>query len=229
MKTIYSLFRCSLFLVLYSFSIPINGQTSDPNKKIIVLDPGHGGTDSGAIGLDKTLEKEIVLQLAAQIVKTHVLQNTSTFDLYLTRYSDTLITLKDRSRLANNLQADLFISLHCNHANNTLAQGTEMYVSKRKGAYATESVLVAYRLEKALVENLGLKSRGVKFANFQVLRETNKDCPSVLIELGFLSNRTEALFFTNNNTLKVLSHVLLQTIENYLHYERTHPCYFSEH
>ena len=78
----------------------------------ILIDPGHGGIDSGAVGKNGVLEKDLVLQIAKQLTR-----NASSFDhtpahYYLTRYADTLISLGDRTDLAKQLKADLFISLY---------------------------------------------------------------------------------------------------------------------
>lgn len=99
----------------------------DRSKKIIVIDPGHGGKDSGAIG-NGFMEKEIVLQISNQLSeKLRALGYT----VYMTRTNDTFIELKDRTKFANNKEADLFISVHANSIPKTSdpngAQGIETY------------------------------------------------------------------------------------------------------
>ena len=95
-------------------------------KKIIVIDPGHGGKDPGGIGYNKIYEKDIVLQVALKLKK--ILQNQG-YKVYLTRSKDKFIDLKERPHFANTKKADLFISLHCNiayhHKRNI--QGLEVY------------------------------------------------------------------------------------------------------
>ena len=152
----------------------------------IVIDPGHGGKDSGAVGKNGVLEKDLVLQIAKQL--TH---NTSSFDhkpahYYLTRYADTLISLGDRTDLAKQLKADLFISLHFNDAPNANAQGIEVYVYDGPSRYRKESVWLAYTIQEKLAAITRQKKRGVKFADFQVLRDLSNRCPAVLVELGFI-------------------------------------------
>ena len=83
-------------------------------QKVIVIDPGHGGTDSGAIGINDILEKDVVLNVAKEIIGLNKTLFDERFAIYPTRYTDTLISLKDRSRLAKALKADVFVSLHCN-------------------------------------------------------------------------------------------------------------------
>ena len=135
-------------------------------------------------------------------------------DIYLTRYKDTLISLSDRIRLAKILKADLFVSLHCNHSDNPNARGIEVYASKKQAKYSKESVFVGYQIEKMLCTAIGYESRGVKFANFQVLRETVGFCPSVLLELGFLSNKDEGTYISNATNIQFAANAILLSIQN---------------
>jgi len=175
------------YLVFLSISY---GQELD--KLIIVIDPGHGGTDTGAIGIDGVAEKNIVLSIATKLDSLNTKLYDNQFDIYLTRYSDTLISLRDRTRLAKRLKAAAFISLHCNQAANKKARGTEVYVDEKQKLYTQSSIQLASFIQGELHDMLGFKSRGVKPANFQVLRETTDSCPAVLLELGFLSSNDEA-------------------------------------
>ena len=116
----------------------------------IVIEPGHGGKNSGAVGENGVLEKDLVLQIAKQLT-----WNASSFDhkpahYYLTRYADTLIGLRDRTDLAKQLKADLFISLHFNDAPDTNAQGIEVYVYDGPSRYRKESVWLAYTILEKL-------------------------------------------------------------------------------
>ena len=133
-------------------------------------------------------------------------------DIYLTRYSDTLISLFDRTKLAKALEADVFISLHCNHSNNPNARGIEVYVSNNESHYLDDSTWLAFQLQAALNKELGFESRGVKFADFQVLRETIDYCPSVLLELGFLSNSDESNYYANSSNIKALAIVVMKSL-----------------
>ena len=164
------------------------GQETSTQKRIII-DVGHGGKDTGAIGINGILEKDVVLSVANAILKLNN-EMEKPLDIYLTRYNDTLISLSDRTKLAKALKADLFVSLHCNHSDNPNARGIEVYVSKKQTGYSKESTWLAFQLQAGLNKKLGFESRGVKFANFQVLQATIQYCPSVLLELGFLSNLT---------------------------------------
>lgn len=129
-------------------------------------------------------------------------------EIYLTRYSDTLISLSDRAKLVKVLKADLFISLHCNYSDNPNARGIEVYVVNTTSQYSDDSIWFAFQLQDTFRKHLGFESRGVKFANFQVLRETVGYCPSLLLELGFLSNEDEEKFLSHSNTILKMAEIL---------------------
>ena len=198
------------FVILLFKSCLLLGQDLDA-KRIIVIDPGHGGKDSGAIGRNGVLEKEVVLNIAEAILELNK-HRKSPLDIYLTRYSDTLISLSDRTKLAKALKANLFVSLHCNHSDNPDARGVEVYVAKAISKYSDDATWLAFQLQDELNKSLGFESRGMKFANFQVLRETIHDLPSVLVELGFLSNGNENVYFQKPNTYEVLALLLLKCL-----------------
>ena len=116
--------------------------------------------------------------------------------------------------MAKALKANLFVSLHCNHSDNPNARGIEVYASKKQAKYSKESVFVGYQIEKMLCTAIGYESRGVKFANFQVLRETVGFCPSVLLELGFLSNKDEGTYISNATNIQFAANAILLSIQN---------------
>lgn len=183
-----------------------------PAKKIIVIDPGHGGSDTRAIGVNGVAEKDIVLSIAKKLDSLNTKLYDNVLDIYLTRYSDTLISLSDRTRLAKSLQAHAFISLHCNHALNKNAKGIEVYVNEKQKLYSKVSVKLASLIQEELHDMLGFRSRGVKFANFQVLRETTDSCPAVLLELGFLSSEDEAQHLTKEDKHNGIALAILESI-----------------
>lgn len=213
MEHIKLIFRLLFYLSFLMPSLQVMGQEKLVKNKVVVIDPGHGGTDSGAVGINGIEEKAIVLNIAKNIVEINNTVSNSKIDIYLTRYSDTLISLSNRTRLAKGLKADLFISLHCNQSENPNAKGVEVYAPKQKGEHSNQSVFIAYTIEKALTTRLGLKSRGVKFANFQVLREMVDCCPALLVELGFLSNRNENKVLTCEDVQKGIALQLNRLIQ----------------
>ncbi len=206
--------RFLLFLSLVFWLMPLDsiGQSKGGAKTVIVIDPGHGGTDSGAIGINGIQEKDMVLKIAKKIIVLNENLLGESYEIYLTRYSDTLISLGDRAKRTRSLHVDLFVSLHFNHSGNPNAKGVEIYVP-RYGEHLQESILMAYLLQKGMKQNIGLKSRGVKFANFQVLRETVDYCPTVLVELGFLSNLDEAQHLTEDENVLAVALSLLSGLK----------------
>ena len=199
------------FVVLLLKMCIFFGQQSSTQKRI-VIDVGHGGKDSGAIGVNGIQEKDVVLNIANAILElNNGLDNP--LDIYLTRYSDTLFSLLDRTKLAKALKADLFVSLHCNHSDNANARGVEVYVANKESVNQHDSTWLAFQLQDMLNKTLGFESRGVKFANFQVLRDTIDYCNSIIVEMGFLSNLDEESYFTNDINLKALAHTILNFLK----------------
>ena len=198
------------FVILLLKMCFIFGQESTAQKRIII-DVGHGGKDSGAIGLNDIQEKDVVMSVANAILRLNT-DLKKPLDIYLTRYSDTLISLSDRTKLAKALKADLFVSFHCNHSDNPYARGIEVYVAKAMSKYSDDATWLAFQLQDDLNKSLGFESRGVKFVNFQVLRETIGYCTSVLLELGFLSNEDESSYIINNANQMALAKAILKSL-----------------
>ena len=184
-----------------------------PDKEILVIDPGHGGTDPGAIGTNGVKEKDVALTIAKEIVRWNHTLLDGTYDIYLTRYTDTLISLGDRSGLAKALQADVLVSLHCNHAENSEAKGIEVYIHNSQNR-CKESLELGVSILVEAVDNLGIHDRGVKTANFQVLRELTH-CPAVLVELAFLSHQDEAGYLENGRNIRAVALAILLGIDKF--------------
>ncbi|MDC6367338.1 MULTISPECIES: N-acetylmuramoyl-L-alanine amidase [Flavobacteriaceae] len=184
-------------------------------KKVVVIDPGHGGMDSGAIGVNGIYEKDVVLDVAQEILKLNKSLFNNELDIYLTRYNDTLISLSDRSRLAKSLKADVFVSLHCNASQNT-SRGVEVYVHNSESSNSKTSFALGVAVLNENTQKLGFKKRSVKFANFQVLRETISYCPSVLVEMGFMTDTDEADYFLETRNIKALALTVLMGVMGYL-------------
>jgi len=185
-------------------------------QKVIVIDPGHGGKDAGAIGINELQEKHVVLNIAQEILRWNKTLLNDKFDIYLTRYTDTLISLSDRTKLAKALNADVFISLHCNHANNSSAKGVEVYVPNSNSRFTDGAIELGLAVLNESTINLGFKNRGVKIANFQVLRDSNLHYPSVLFEMGFISNTDEANYFFKFKSSTSIALAILMGTSNYL-------------
>ncbi|WP_422350836.1 N-acetylmuramoyl-L-alanine amidase family protein [Flagellimonas sp.] len=207
-----------VFVLLMCNFQPFFGQEM-VHKEILVIDPGHGGMDSGAIGINGVKEKDVALSVAREIVRWNHSLLDGKYDIYLTRYTDTLISLGDRSKLAKALQADVFVSLHCNHAENPEAKGMEVFVHNSHNSYSKESLALGVSILNEVVQNLGIRNRNVKSDNFHVLRE-NTFCPSVLVEMAFLSHRDEADYILRIKSIRALALAILLGIDN-LKFEKT--------
>jgi len=140
----------------------------------------------------------------------------NTLDIYLTRYKDTLISLRDRTKLVKVLQPDIFISIHCNQADRREARGIEVYVQQPNTYTNSDLQSKSENLSESILsefdKTLGFKIRGMKYANFQVLRETQDICPGVLLEVGFLSNREEAEHSRRKESVRGYGMVILQVL-----------------
>ncbi|MGC8938578.1 MAG: N-acetylmuramoyl-L-alanine amidase, partial [Thermodesulfovibrio sp.] len=103
-----------------------DGEVKNILKRKIVIDPGHGGKDPGAIGPSGLKEKDVTLDIALKVKE--LLKNEPSFEVILTRDRDVFIPLNERTEIANRLQADLFISIHANASSNSYARGIETYI-----------------------------------------------------------------------------------------------------
>ncbi|MGP4074511.1 N-acetylmuramoyl-L-alanine amidase [Halobacillus sp. K22] len=157
--------------------------------KTIIIDAGHGGRDPGAIGFTGILEKDLTLQTAKAL--KHQLQ-TQGANVILTRKEDNYVALAVRNYHSLNSQADAFISLHFNSAPvNVSANGISSYY------YHFKDKQLAASIQQEMVHETSLTDRGVRLGNFHVLRENNK--PAVLLELGFISNKSEEGFVNSTS------------------------------
>ena len=174
----------------------------------IVLDPGHGGKDTGKVnGPYKYTEKAATLDTAARL---KILLEKQGFEVVFTRTKDVFVDLDDRPALAANAKADLFISLHYNAgpAGDSSSDGIETYcltpagqkstnAGKAKSTtgvepgnrFDTANMALGWGIQRRLVKSTGADDRGVRRARFAVLRTLT--CPGVLIEGGFMSSRKE--------------------------------------
>lgn len=158
------------------------------NGKTIVIDAGHGGYDSGAVGIgSKILEKVYTLKVADQLAEK---LKSNGAKVILTRDDDSYITLSQRVSLSHTYNADAFLSLHFDSSKYTSATGTSVFY------YSGTDSRLANKVLPELVSKTGQRNRGTKFGNYQVLRTNSQ--PSILIELGFLSNYWEEAMITSS-------------------------------
>lgn len=202
-------------LVFLNLSYAQNGKDQARNP-IVVIDPGHGGKDAGATTRNGIKEKDIALGIASKIVVLNNKLVENPLLLYLTRYTDTLISLGDRTELTKRLKADIFISIHCNQAINRTASGTEVFIHPKSEVQASASAYLGFTIQKVLADVLGIKKRGLKYGNFQVLRDNSNHSASILLELGFLSQTDEAIYLSQEDSQNAVALVILQSIIKFL-------------
>ncbi len=202
----------AVLLLLFGSLSDLKAQQPLAKKRTVIIDAGHGGNDSGAISKNGPMEKDVVLDIAKWIVRWNGELYGGKLEIYLSRDGDSLISLSDRTGLARALRPDLFLSLHCNHSDNGSAKGLEAYVHDRDGKYVGESQRMAAILLSGPDKDLGLVSRGVKRADFQVLRDTRNTCPSILLELGFLSRREESEYLGKSYKRAALALAILESV-----------------
>ncbi len=190
----------------------------------VIIDPGHGGKDPGAIGVGRLREKDVVLRIAKELREQLLREG---LEVHLTREDDRFLTLEQRTRIANRLRGDLFVSIHANAARNRQTSGVETYLldtrydrqtarvaARENGTTIAEldelqlilaslrlgySERYAARLARHVQDGIsarlrrrfrGTRDLGVKRGPFLVLFQA--DMPAILVEVGFLSNRSEA-------------------------------------
>lgn len=197
-------------------------------KPVIVIDPGHGGQDPGAIGGNGSKEKTVTLAIAQELKKQ--LEATGRYKVFLTRNSDTFIKLQDRVAIARKHKADLFMSLHADSIDKPGVSGASIYTLSNKASDAQTAKLAARENQADLIAGVDLSHEDKQVANILIdlaMRDTMNqskffantvvkkvddkgirllekphryagfavlkapDIPSVLIEMGFMSNKKE--------------------------------------
>lgn len=173
--------------------------------KTIVIDAGHGGKDHGTTGVNGTMEKMLTLQTA--LLLSEKLKQVGA-NVILTRADDRFLSLSERVNIAGGNKADAFISIHYDSALNRTASGLTVYYYKE----------IDRSLADALVEPLsqltGIQQRGVRVGNYHVLRENSH--PSVLLELGYLSNPNEEAFVVSQTYQQSVTEAICNGLLRYL-------------
>lgn len=229
--------------------------SNEGRKYVVVLDAGHGGKDSGARG-SISFEKDIVLEVTRQVGE-YIKKHLPNVEVIFTRKDDTFIKLYERANIANENEADLFVSIHANASPSKNSRGTETFVMglhKTEGnlevaqkensvvaleedyteqyegydphspeSYIIFSLMTNAHLEQSLKaaelvqtefrERARRKDRGVKQAGFLVLWKTTM--PSILVELGFISNRQEETYLNSEQGKDYLASAIFRAIRGY--------------
>ena len=230
---------------------PPKPQRSGDRRRVIVLDPGHGGVDPGTVGVTGSYEKHITLAVAKAAKK--VMEASGRYRVVLTRTRDVYVRLRDRFEIAHNNKAEMFISLHADSIGSRKIRGGSIYTLSDRASdkeaedlakkenksdiiagadlsgYASEvsRVLIdlaqndtnreSWHLAKMLVgelkKNIKLLRTSHRYAGFAVLKSPN--VPSALIELGYLSNRTDEKNLKSPRYRKGIGQALLRAADRY--------------
>ena len=225
--------------------------------RTVVIDPGHGGQDPGALGKGGTREKDVVLAVGLKL--REALRRTGRYRVVMTRDRDTFIPLRQRVRIARQARAELFISLHADSAASSAVRGAGIYtlsetasdkeaaaLARREnrsdiiagvdltqsGDEVTNLILIdlvqretmndSARFARVAVDAVGdtirLRRNPHRFAGFRVLRAP--DVPSVLVELGFLSNTAEEQKLRSESWRRRVADALVAAVDNYFEHRR---------
>ncbi len=179
----------------------------------IFIDPGHGGPDPGAVANSVT-EQNVNLNVSLELKRLLDAAGYSTM-IYRTNNTENVLSdknadLSNRANMANNWGANYFVSIHTNSSVNPAANGAEVYVYRFGG----RAEALAQSVLNSIVNTLGSKDNGVRQANFAVLRRT--DMPAILVELGYLSNPTEALNLNSSAWQRAVAKAIFDGIYNYV-------------
>lgn len=178
-----------------------------PNRRLVVMiDPGHGGKDSGAIGLEGLQEKNVILPISQQVA---ALLQQQGIQVILTRSSDYFVDLAPRVQMARQYHADLFVSIHANSIDNRPdVSGLETY-------YYSSGSRLAQTIHNNILRNIDIRDRGVRQARFYVLR--NNPMPAVLVEVGFVTGTQDeprlATTQYQNQMAQAIANGILQYIQ----------------
>ncbi len=184
------------------------------SKVTWVIDPGHGGHDTGCEGR-RSNEKTISLAVAKEVGRL-VKQNISGVRVVFTREKDKYPTLSERCHMANARGAELFVSIHVNSAPNPYVRGTESFYATNvplSGTQAGKSELLALLLQRQYLAHGREVSRGVKQRELYVCENTNM--PSVLTEIGFITNEVEEAYMTSEAGQKELADAIYKALAEY--------------
>ena len=184
----------------------------------IAIDPGHGGSDSGAIGPTGIMEKSVTMRVSRELKR---LLEAEGAQVVLTRTGDTEVSekgaaatsveeLQARCDVANQANADIFLSIHADAFTNREVKGTTAYYYE-KGT--KQSRLLADSVRTALIDSIGTVDRGTQTCNFYVVKHT--DMPAILVEISFISNPDEEKMMNSETGVKKIARGIADGIADY--------------
>jgi len=195
----------------------INGITGLKGR-VIVIDPGHGGSDSGAIGPTGVMEKSITLRVGNELRRLLTQEGAM---VYMTRSTDKEVSpkrskatdieeLQARCDVANQKNADIFVSIHMDSFTNDAAKGTTGYYYSLGNK---RSRILADKIRAGVIDQIGTQSRGTQSSNFYVVKHT--DMPATLVELAFISNKNEEQLMNSEDGIKKAAQGIADGIADY--------------
>jgi N-acetylmuramoyl-L-alanine amidase len=206
MKSTSKLFL--FFTAILSFAF-VNPKLSESKQINIVIDAAHGGFDFGAIS-NSINEKQIVEQIANKI---KALNKNKNVVIHFTRNSDTFVSLKERVTIINSIKPDLVLSLHINTNANKDKSGVDFFVADKDSKLYEKSNAFAVKLSAELSKNNSFKIGEIKNAPFFIIK--NSAAPSVIVELGYLSNEKDLKNLTDDKEQDKIAGNILEVISNY--------------
>jgi N-acetylmuramoyl-L-alanine amidase len=185
---------------------PGSGSPQVPRgRMVVVIDPGHGGSDPGAVGVGGLQEKDVVFPISQQVA---TLLEQQGIQAILTRRSDRTIDLAPRVAIAEQANANLFVSIHANSAGAS-ANGVETYYYG-----SSEGQQLAQSIQSNIIRSTGMIDRGVKTARFYVLTQTSM--PAALVEVGFVTGRDDARRLSNASSRNQIAGAITRGILQYI-------------
>ncbi|MBP2025162.1 N-acetylmuramoyl-L-alanine amidase [Peptoniphilus stercorisuis] len=180
----------------------------------IVIDPGHGGKDPGAIGADKTKEKDLTLEISTKLYDKLL---DDGIDTHITRSKDEFVELLDRAGMANDLNAEIFLSIHINSAESSTPNGIEVFYPNEEVVQikTVEQKHLANCLQNALIKETNATSRGVKNGSRLIVLKKTKGV-SALAELGFISNSNDVYNLNDEEYQEKLVQGLYNGLKDYI-------------
>jgi N-acetylmuramoyl-L-alanine amidase len=203
-----------LFLsILFISASPTGALIAPPNAPTIVIDVGHGGTDRGARAHLPYCEEKKICLLTARLVRQYLDQLG--YHVVMTRNNDHFIPLARRVEIAEQADANIFVSIHFNSSRSPEAKGIEVFFcdSKESKTRTNASRKLADAILSRLVRRTSAHSRGVKKGNFYVIRET--EMPAVLVEGGFISNPAERALLKSRDYQEKIAQGIADGIDQY--------------
>jgi N-acetylmuramoyl-L-alanine amidase len=185
---------------------PIPRRSVPKGRLLVVIDPGHGGKDPGAIGIGGTREKDIILPISLRVAE--VLQQNGV-QVLLTRDSDYFVSLPGRVQMAARAKADVFVSIHANSVglNRPEVSGLETY-------YYDNGLGLARAVHNRILQKVNVRDRRVRKARFYVLRKSSM--PSILVETGYLTGREDIAKLRNPTYQNQMAEAIAEGILQYL-------------